>query len=144
MLKKRNRNRKKQERLPYSGLVYTCFKDGKNTDRVISCILLSEDGQPLARGWALGSYSEAPNNKKGRNIAKGRARKALKKGVTERPIVRDEALSVLSACGLALLNGAPKIELWRDESSLFRSEQESISRLLEEKLKAQQLISQVM
>jgi hypothetical protein len=139
----KKKKREKTERLPYVGLVYTYFKDNKSTDRVISCILLSEDGHPLSRGLALGSYSEAPNNKKGRNIARGRARKALRKGVTERPIIRDEALEVLSACDLSVMRGYPKTELWTKESILSFLEEYNIHRLKEKKVALQQSISQI-
>jgi hypothetical protein len=134
--------RMKEARLLYRGIVYTVFQDSRKSDKVISCILLSEAGEPIARGWALGSYSEGPNNRKGRRIARGRAIKALIENADSNTILRQEAHDVLTACGLLILFGAPKVEVWEETSRIFELEQANITSFLEKKQTLLQSLTQ--
>ena len=64
---------------------YYYFRDNKNRPIVTVCLVKDELGQ-VHRGMAICSLSDNPVKSKGRNIAKGRALKALFKQVNSEVI----------------------------------------------------------
>ena len=79
------------------------LRDAKNRPLVSICLL--QDEESVARGVAICSPSDSPNKKRGRDIALGRARQALKRG-TSGTISREEAEQVCDklVCGAEYWN----------------------------------------
>jgi len=84
-----------------SELIRTRFeyhRDPSGTARVIVCNIQS--GDTGARGIALCSLLDQPNEKLGRRIALGRAQKALRRGTCLASIAKSEhARMILCLCG---------------------------------------------
>lgn len=82
-------------------------RDPSGTARVIVCNLQS--GDTGARGIALCSLLDQPNEKLGRRIALGRARKALRRGTCLASLVKSEhARMILTLCGADKFYGCAK------------------------------------
>ena len=72
---------------------YYYLRDYKNRPLITVC-LLKQNGD-VARGVAICSEKDNPNKSVGRNIARGRAVQAIKRGATNFDMVRYEAITVL-------------------------------------------------
>lgn len=71
-----------------------------NCPKVTVCLIKCAQNM-FARGMSICSDSEKSlDRNKGRNMALGRARKAVANGASDLPILRKEAWQVLSRCGM--------------------------------------------
>lgn len=73
------------------------LRQGKNAPPIVTVCLLEKDGV-IARGIAICSLNDQPNQRVGRLKSQGRAISAFKRG-SGLPVLRNEAIRVLGRVG---------------------------------------------